>query len=383
METIPVSEYPDQERIAQLVESFKLKYRGTEADAVIRVPGRVNLIGEHIDYCGYGVHPMAIQQDTLVAVSKTPNESRLVLANVNQDYSDPDNGQFDLLDGRIEINCDEGPKWWNYFLCGVKGVLEEEPCSTYPVGFKAMVDGRIPPSAGLSSSSALVVSAALATLYAQGKAMKLEDLASLCAKSERHIGTQGGGMDQAIEILAKKGSAKLIEFGPLRSTDVTLPPGAKFVIANSFELYKRAFHVYSEAKRVYDFKHVCDKADGSGENQAECEGGSKNGEALMKLGKLMYESHDSCAKNYDCSHPALDQMVQLSNMYGALGARLTGAGWGGCIVALVPEETVKDYIDGLKSKYYANQTNYSVISQDLEKLIFPTEPGSGAQIFRL
>ena len=55
----------------------------------------------------------------------------------------------------------------------------------------------------------------------------------------------------------------------------------------------------------------------------ECEGGSKNGEALMKLGKLMYESHDSCAKNYDCSHPALDQMVQLSNMYGALGARVS------------------------------------------------------------
>ena len=52
-------------------------------------------------------------------------------------------------------------------------------------------------------------------------------------------------------------------------------------------------------------------------------------------------------------------------------------------MALVPEENVKDYIDGLKSKYYANQTNYSVISQDLEKLIFPTEPGSGAQIFRL
>ena len=55
----------------------------------------------------------------------------------------------------------------------------------------------------------------------------------------------------------------------------------------------------------------------------ECEGGSKNGEALMKLGKLMYESHDSCAKNYDCSHPALDQMVQLSDMYGALGARVS------------------------------------------------------------
>ena len=63
--------------------------------------------------------------------------------------------------------------------------------------------------------------------------------------------------------------------------------------------------------------------------------------------------------------------------------QLTGAGWGGCIVALVPEENVKEYIDGLKTKYYANQTNFSAISQDLEKLIFQTEPGSGAQIFTL
>ena len=88
-----------------------------------------------------------------------------------------------------------------------------------------MVEGRIPPSAGLSSSSALVVSGALSTLYAQGRLgdMAPEVVATLCAKSERYIGTQGGGMDQAIEILAKKGSAKLIEFGPLRSTDVTLP----------------------------------------------------------------------------------------------------------------------------------------------------------------
>jgi len=358
-------------------------------------------------------------------------------------------------------------------------VLEDRMGDHVKVGFYAMVDGRIPPSAGLSSSSALVVSAALSTMYIQGWSMSPEDLANLCARSERHIGTQGGGMDQAIEVLAKKGSAKLIEFGPLRATDVSLPVGAKFVIANStaecnkadvnggskfnvrvvecrmaakvlgksmkiegwksisklgdlqaaaekslwemmsvvketlheepytkdeivqmlelgspreleelvnmaddsvrrvstFELFKRAFHVFSEAKRVYDFKQVCDTA-------ASSEDDSGTGDALKRLGKLMYESHDSCAKNYDCSHPALDEMVQLSNMYGALGARLTGAGWGGCIVALVPNDNVKEYVNGLKTKYYS-KLNPDMNFEAMDQLIFPTEPGSGALIFKL
>ena len=167
---------------------------------------------------------------------------------------------------------------------------------------------------------------------------------------------------------------------------------------STFELFKRAFHVFSEAKRVYDFKQVCDTAASSGDD-------SGTGDALKRLGKLMYESHDSCAKNYDCSHPALDEMVQLSNMYGALGARvsetrtveffkisahklkyqlfqLTGAGWGGCIVALVPNDNVKEYVNGLKTKYYS-KLNPDMNFEAMDQLIFPTEPGSGALIFKL
>ena len=315
--------------------------------------------------------------------------------------------------------------------------------------------------------------------------MKLEDLAALCARSENYIGTQGGGMDQAIEILAKEGSAKLIEFNPLRTTDVTLPEGAKFVIANSlsqcnkadasgskynvrvvecrmatkilaktmkienwkelsklgdlqvaaeksiwemmsvtretlhetaytkdeviqilelkdakeledlvlmqddvvkemaeFELFKRAFHVYSEAKRVYDFKMVCDKA--ATNDKSTPDAGDPESNTLKRLGKLMYESHESCAKLYECSHVCLDELVELSNMYGALGARLTGAGWGGCIVALVPQEAVNDYISAIKTKYYSKINHMDCRSiEAMDKLIFPTEPGSGAQIFTL
>ena len=77
----------------------------------------------------------------------------------------------------------------------------------------------------------------------------------------------------------------------------------------SFNLRDRARHVFSEARRVYDFKAVC------------CEAGDEAGEALARLGRLMSESHQSCSKQYDCSHEALDKMVELSMKHGALGAR--------------------------------------------------------------
>merc|ERR1711860_130197 len=138
-----------------------------------------------------------------------------------------------------------------------------------------------------------------------------------------------------------------------------------------FELFKRAYHVYSEAKRVYDFKMVCDKAKDAGDS---------GNDALKRLGKLMYESHESCAKLYECSHPNLDELVELSNLYGALGARLPGAGWGGCIVALVPEENVQDYITGIKTKYFSRINSIFCRNfEAMDQVIFPTEPGSGAQ----
>uniref|UniRef100_A0A8C5WS74 Galactokinase 2 n=1 Tax=Laticauda laticaudata TaxID=8630 RepID=A0A8C5WS74_LATLA len=183
------------------------------------------LIGEHIDYCGYSVLPMAIDQDILIAAEPL-NNPILHLANTDPSYSD-----FNTDANDIQIKQTK-PLWHNYFLCGFKGIQDRFNLRK-PSGINCLVEGTIPPSSGLSSSSALVCCAALVTLVANAKTLSKVELANLCSKSERYIGTEGGGMDQSICFLAEKGTAKLIEFNPLKATNVKLPGGAVFVIANS------------------------------------------------------------------------------------------------------------------------------------------------------
>ena len=162
---------------------------------------RVNLIGEHIDYCGYGVLPMAVDEEVIVAVGPTQS-GMLELSNVDSDYED----FVCSLEGITIDNAT--PDWYKYFLCGVKGIAEHSAAAdAIPLpGFRAMVHGSVPPCSGLSSSSALVCSAALATAHFNLVSLTRQQLADTCAKSECFIGTEGGGMDQAIAILATKGT---------------------------------------------------------------------------------------------------------------------------------------------------------------------------------
>ncbi|KAB0392780.1 hypothetical protein E2I00_011032 [Balaenoptera physalus] len=223
---------------------FNSKF-GSVPKFYVRAPGRVNIIGEHIDYCGYSVLPMAVEQDMLIAVEPVKTHV-LQLANTNPLYLD-----FSTSANNIQIDKTK-PLWHNYFLCGFKGIQEHFGLSDV-TGMNCLVDGNIPPSSGLSSSSALVCCAGLVTLTVLGMNLSKVraktngllakrvtpafttgvELAEICAKSEHYIGTEGGGMDQSISFLAEEGTAKLIEFSPLRATDVKLPSGAVFVIANS------------------------------------------------------------------------------------------------------------------------------------------------------
>ncbi|XP_069480877.1 N-acetylgalactosamine kinase [Ambystoma mexicanum] len=438
----------DSARLLKLKQMFLSKF-GSDPKFYVRAPGRVNLIGEHIDYCGYAVLPMAIEQDILAAVEPVKNDV-ICLANTNPQYLD-----FTTSTNSIQIDKTK-PLWHNYFLCGLKGIQDHFNFNK-PTGMNCLVDGTVPPSSGLSSSSALVCCAGLITLTSNGMALSKVELAEACAKSERYIGTEGGGMDQSISFLGEEGTAKLIEFSPLRASDVKLPPGAVFVIANScvemnkaatshfnirvmecrlatkliakrrgldwkslsklgdvqgklglslqemqavveeifhrepysveeicgalgitidelratilsqntqdvsfFKLYQRAKHVYSEAQRVLDFKEVCDEAPA---------------DAVQRLGALMSQSHESCKNMYECSCPEVDQLVNTCLQSGAIGSRLTGAGWGGCTVSMVPAGHQDAFIAKVQDAYYKDGSLAL-----LKNNIFATKPASGALV---
>ncbi|XP_042492387.1 galactokinase-like [Macadamia integrifolia] len=464
------------------IKSKFLEVFGHQPDVYARAPGRVNLIGEHIDYEGYSVLPMAIRQDTIVAIRKhAAGESpKLIrIANLNEKYTmcsypaDPDQ-EIDL----------KNHKWGHYFICGYKGYHEFAKSKGIdvgdPVGLDILIDGTVPTGSGLSSSAAFVCSSTIAIMAAFDVNFAKKVIAQLACDCERHIGTQSGGMDQAVSIMAKSGFAELIDFNPIHATDVQLPAGGSFVIANSlaesqkavtaatnynnrvvecrlaaivlgiklgmkakeaiskvktlsdveglcvsfagtcgssdavlavkeflkeepytaediekiteenlpsvlgndptsldvlraakhFKLFQRAFHVYSEAKRVHAFKDTVSSNLG-------------DEDMLKKLGDLMNESHYSCSVLYECSCPELEELVKVSRNNGALGARLTGAGWGGCAVALVKENMVPQFILNLKESFYQSRIEKGIINKnDLGLYLFASKPSSGAAIFK-
>ncbi|KAK4388369.1 Galactokinase [Sesamum angolense] len=436
-------------RFSKLKSKFN-EFFGHPPDICARSPGRVNLIGEHIDYEGYSVLPMAIRQDTIVAIRKVEGEKVLRIANVNSEKytmctypADPD--QFMFRYGSL-LQYFHQLKWRNV---------------DRTVGFQVVVDGIVPTGSGLSSSAAFVCSSTIAIMAVMGENFPKKDLAQLTCECERHIGTQSGGMDQAISVMAQSGFAALIDFNPIRATEVQLPAGGTFVIAHSlaesqkavtaatnynnrvvecrlaaivlgiklglkaekaiaevktlsdvealcvsfagtrgssdpglavkeflkeepysseeieqiineklptvfanspssldvlraakhFKLHQRAAHVYSESKRVYAFKDTVSSK-------------SSEEEMLKKLGDLMNDSHYSCSVLYEC--------------------RLTGAGWGGCAVALVKESIVPQFILKLKEQYYQSRINKGLVKKsDIDLYIFASKPSSGAAIFEL
>jgi len=380
---------------------------------VVRAPGRVNLIGEHIDYCGLPVLPMALGRSVRLAFHpRADRETRLV-------NRDP---RFAPSAFTVHESIPPAPAgdWSNYPRAAVGAVARRFPDLR---GVDALVESDLPIAAGLSSSSALVVAMALAILHANGVSVASLELMELLGKGERYVGTAGGGMDQAIILGAQAGYASRIDFHPLRLTPTAVPADWQFIVAWSLvhaeksggarQAYNERTQQCEEARRLVAtrlgqpeditypallaaapveqllevaragagatlsgvlsrrFRHVV--TEGTRVRQAEAAMAAGD---LVAFGRLLDASHQSLRDDYEVSHPELDRLVELAREAGAAGARLTGAGFGGSIVALCRAERAPEVMAALGERFYAPRG----AAGDVGRHVFTADPSAGAEV---
>ena len=318
---------------------------GDEPELVASAPGRINLIGEHTDYNGGFVLPCAVGRRVAVAMGRGGDE----LYSTNFDESRPRGGEKDSS--------------WAVYPRGVAWAIGEAGGELGD--FRAAFAGDVPLGAGLSSSAAIEAATALALdrLFALG--MNRKELAVLCQRAENEfVGVQSGIMDQYASLLCEEGSALLVDCRSLEAEKVPLDlqkASLTLLVCDtrvergladtgyndrratceraalalgveqlrdvregdlsrlSGDELKRARHVVSENARVLEAVAAL------------------RAEDFRELGRLMYASHASMRDDFEISTAELDVFVELAEESGAPGARLTGAGFGGCAIALVRE----------------------------------------------
>jgi galactokinase len=146
------------------------------------------------------------------------------------------------------------------------------------------------------------------------------------------------------------------------------------VRAEKFKLRQRALHVFSEALRVQEFLRLLEQPDSFLAKDA----GESTETYNKRLGDLMNETQDSCRELYECSCPELDEMCTIARRAGSYGSRLTGAGWGGCSVHLVPADKVNQVMSAWEKEYYANM---ELTAEQKKKAVVVSRPGSGSAVF--
>src|SRR5438067_13877790 len=189
---------------------------------VVSAPGRVNLIGEHIDYHGLPVLPIAL--DRRVRIAFRPREDRRICA-----ASSPYGARgFEWTDDLAPVAAGD---WENYLRAAAR--VAQSFLSGRRIGIDAEITSDLPAAAGLSSSSALIVAFTLGLLRANGYNPSFEGLMEVLPDGEQFVGTRGGGMDHAASLASRAGCASLIGFNPAAIRYIPIPPAWGFLVANS------------------------------------------------------------------------------------------------------------------------------------------------------
>jgi galactokinase len=317
----------------------------------------VNLIGDHTDYCEGFVLPMAIDRECRVSVTMSDRAGRIAATSRE-------------LEGAVEISADgtEDPRTvdppWGRFVAGVVAALHVLG-ATLPAS-NIDITSSVPAGSGLSSSSALSVALTLALADAAGFGLDRRDAARVALDAEvRATGVPGGLMDQLTSIFGRADHALLIDCRSLEAEPIPLPDSVAVVVVHSGLPRTLAGSEYAQRRAA------CEAAAGRlgvpalrdatldqvqddpiarhvvTENaRVLATADALRAGELERLGPLLLASHASLRDDFRVSTPELDLLVELLTEHGANGARLTGAGFGGCVVAL----TTPDGSHGLMSK---------------------------------
>ncbi len=337
---------------------------------IVRAPGRVNLIGEHTDYNDGFVLPMAI--DRAIWIALRPRSDRRVFLR-SLDFKQP--ADFSL------VNFSHKNDWTEY-VRGIAWILQKHG---FPIsGWEGVLIGDVPLGAGLSSSAALELSLLKAFWTVSDFNWEGAQMANFaCQADQNWVGVQSGVMDQMISALGKEHHALLIDCRTLDFNLLPLPEDTRVIVldtatrrglvnsaynervaqcraaakqlgipslrdislddfnakANSLAptLRKRARHVISENERTLQAAKTLKQGN------------------LRSFGQLMNASHNSLRDDYEVSSRELNTIVEIAQAQsGCFGARMTGAGFGGCAVALVQKETATAFVENIRTRYRAN-----------------------------
>jgi galactokinase len=364
-----------------------LRHFGAEPAAVCRAPGRVNLIGEHTDYNAGFVMPVAIAFYTYAA-TRARSDGRLRMHSSH-------------FDETVERQIAAGPKGvepgaerhWSDYVWGVAQCLVAHGVAL--PGADLLIQGRVPIGAGLSSSAALEMAAALALTQSAGRSLDALTLATLCQRAENEfVGSRCGIMDQFSAAFGREGYALWLDCRSLDYRLVSLEVGdapdtaaasARLVICNTMVRHQHAAGEYNTRReecergvaalsrlmpRVRSLRDVtpedlqgarprldevifrrCRHVVTENARVAAAVIALENRD-FRRLGELMRESHSSLRQDYEVSCEELDLMVRLALEFdGVYGARMTGGGFGGCTVNLLPAQAVERFCLFMGERY--------------------------------
>ena len=376
---------------SELEAKFRARYPAAESPRFFRAPGRINLIGDHTDYNGGLVMPMAIESACFVGVSDNGLDSfRVFSEDVQQS-----------IEFRIEDLDSARPRrdWTDYIV----GVAQELKRAGVPLkGRDMLVETTIPIGAGLSSSAALEVASTLAMLG--GVRMEPLEVVHLCQRAENNfVGVPCGIMDQFTSVFGRSGVAIKLDCRSLEYEPVPLPRSVAIVAVNSMVKHELGTGVYRERvnecravlKAINEkYPAVQSLRDVTADMQAEgftwvpikrarhvvsenmrvqafasaCRAGN-----IQSMGVYFTQSHRSLQHDFEVSCPEIDFLVDSAlTQNGCFGARLTGGGFGGCTVNLVTREAVPDFRTRIREAY---KYSYGVDPQ-----VLLCEPGNGASM---